>query len=71
MLQYSRKCHFLRPLCSYKVEGDEQTAKAELRGFRVVTQINLGGPDASAVPKVLLLQPLLCMASGCCLLGEI
>lgn len=41
-------------LCSYKVEGDEQTAKAELRGLRVVTQINLGGGDASIAPKVFL-----------------
>ena len=34
--------------CSYKVEGDEQTATAELRGLRVVTQINLGSAEPSA-----------------------
>lgn len=34
--------------CSYKVEGDEQTATAELRGLRVVTQINLGSSEPSA-----------------------
>lgn len=34
--------------CSYKVEGDEQTATAELRGLRVVTQINLGSTEPSA-----------------------
>ena len=34
--------------CSYKVEGDEQTASAELRGLRVVTQINLGGAESAA-----------------------
>lgn len=41
--------------CSYKVKGDEQSAKAELRGFRVVTQINLGGEDTSTAAKVLLI----------------
>ena len=30
------------------MEGDEQTARAELRGLRVVTQINLGGSEPSA-----------------------
>lgn len=34
------------------MEGDEQIAKAELRGFRVVTQINLGGQDAPVALKV-------------------
>lgn len=35
--------------CSYKVEGDEQTAHAELRGLKLVTQINLGSSDAGSV----------------------
>lgn len=34
--------------CSYKVEGDEQTAHAELRGLKLVTQINLGTSDSSS-----------------------
>ena len=30
----------------YRVEGDEQTAHAELRGFKVATQINLSEAQA-------------------------
>ena len=42
--------------CSYKVEGDEQTATAELRGLRVVTQINLGSAEPSAPTSEVCLQ---------------
>ena len=42
--------------CSYKVEGAEQTATAELRGLRVVTQINLGSSEPSAPTSEVSLQ---------------
>ena len=42
--------------CSYKVEGEEQTATAELRGLRVVTQINLGSSEPSAPTSEVSLQ---------------
>ena len=32
----------------YRVEGDEQTAHAELRGFKVATQINLSEAHAQS-----------------------
>lgn len=38
--------------CSYKVEGEEQTAQAELRGLKLVTQINLGKSDPNAPSQV-------------------
>ena len=49
----------------YRVEGDEQTAHAELRGFKVATQINLSEAHAqSEAEEVNLFYIFLCKLWG-------